>query len=100
MARPYAWLELNEILPFIPDMKAEGVSKVARSTRGFLTAYRNDEIDDWWVQRRQNFIRRHMAQVKKRNEPLWEKGHPTRRHLALIAWAYSPTRSRLKRYLE
>lgn len=96
----YRWLDLEDVLPFVPDMKKEGVSKVARSSRGFLTAYRKNNIDDWWENRRENFVQRHMAQVKKRNEKLWVHGHPSRRHLALIAWAYSPTPTRLRKYIQ
>lgn len=77
-----------------------GVSSVARSSKGFLSAYRRaggdpNRLSDYWANRRDNFVKRHMAQVKKRGEPLWEDGVPTRRHLALIMWAYSPTASRL-----
>jgi hypothetical protein len=36
-----------------------------------------------------------MAQVKAHGEPLWKDGVPTRRHLALIMWAYSPSPARL-----
>lgn len=85
-------------------MKRLGVSKVARSPRGFLAAYkkaqgRPERLSDTWDEKREAFIKRHMAQVKKRKEPLWEtargKKQPTRRHLALIAWAYSPEASSL-----
>ena len=96
----YRWLELEEILPLVPDMKKQGVSKVARSKRGFLTAYKGHKIDQWWENRRENFIGRHMAQVKNREEKLWVHGHPSRRHLALIAWAYSPTPTRLRKYIQ
>ncbi len=41
-----------------------------------------------------------MAQVVKRREPLWEQdGSPTRRHLALVAWAYSPEPEKLTDWL-
>lgn len=97
----YAWMQLDDILDFVPLMRAEGVSKVARSSRGFLTAYRRAKgkpeklgIDAYsrqdWVQRRNSFVARHMGQITKRSEPLWHDGEPTRRHLALIAWAYTP----------
>jgi hypothetical protein len=37
-----------------------------------------------------------MAQVEARKEPLFDKnGWPTRRHLALIMWAYSPEPAKL-----
>jgi len=73
----------------------KGVSAVARSPRGFLTAMKHGDLDPWWCARRAAFVKRHMAQVTKRREPLWKNGAPTRRHLALAMWAYSPTPKRL-----
>jgi hypothetical protein len=74
-----------------------GVSKVARSPRGFLTAYKQGRTaaatkqmmvpdhsgtPQTWGQRRDQFVARHLAQYNK---------HPTyRRWLALVAWAYKP----------
>ena len=74
---------------------ARGVSKVARSPRGFLTAWKANDLDTDWCRKREGFIERHMAQVRKRHEPLWKNGQPTRRHLALVMWAYSPTPAKL-----
>jgi hypothetical protein len=37
-----------------------------------------------------------MAQVSMRKEALWKDGQPSRRHLALIMWAYSPGLSSLR----
>jgi hypothetical protein len=94
------WLTRKEIEPWLPLMKKWGVSEVARSPRGFLRAYadagwRPEGLDPWWRNRRNNFVERHMAQVEKRDEPLWRGELPSRRHLALIAWAYSPDRAKL-----
>lgn len=91
-----AYLPLSIIDKYVPLMRQLGVSEVARSSRGFLTAYRRaggdpNKLSDDWRRKRENFIKRHMAQVKKRKEKLWQDGQPTRRHLALIAWAYSPS---------
>lgn len=93
--RAYPWLPIVVVDRWVPAMEQQGVSEVARSPRGFLTAYRRARgdprrMDPAWVKRRSDFIHRHMAQVEKRDEPLWRDGEPTRRHLALIAWAYSP----------
>jgi hypothetical protein len=79
-------------------MEKEGVSEVARSPRGFLTAYLASggnlkKLGSYWIDRRENFIARHVAQLIKNKEPLYKSPGsdvPTRRHLALIAWAYSP----------
>lgn len=100
--RPY--LSLATIDRYAADMARRGVSDVARSRRGFLTAYRRaggdpDRLSEYWQVRRDGFIARHMAQVRERGEPLFEDGgEPTRRHLALIAWAYSPFPDRLPRH--
>lgn len=75
---------------------ARGVSAVARSRRGFLTAWKEGRLDPWWFARREAFVKRHLAQARVRSEPLWKNGEPTRRHLALIMWAYSPTPARFK----
>lgn len=88
MRRPYyKYLSLNKVLAYEPQMKKLGVSKVARSPRGFLTAYKraggnNRLLSEAWRNKRYGFIRRHLAQYQK---------NPTlRRKLALIAWAYMP----------
>ena len=100
--RPY--LSLATIDRYAADMARRGVSDVARSRRGFLTAYRRaggdtDRLSEYWQVRRDGFIARHMAQVRERGEPIFEdSGEPTRRHLALIAWAYSPAPDRLPRH--
>ncbi len=100
------YLPLSVIKPLEKEMKERGVSEVARSPRGFLTAYRDaggreNRLSDWWQNRRDNFVDRHMAQVKKRNEKLWDDdGRPSRRHLALIAWAYTPDKARVERYIK
>jgi hypothetical protein len=89
------FLSLRIVEKYVPSMERLGVSEVARSPRGFLTAYRKAKgkkenlTADWW-QRREAFIARHEAQRRMRLEPLYSNGLPTRRHLALIAWAYSP----------
>ena len=96
----YPWLSLPTVEQFVPVMAREGVSEVARSPRGFLTAYRRARgarPSAIWQRRRAAFIARHIAQVRERGEPLFDDaGNPTRRHLALIAWAYSPVPSDLR----
>ena len=79
------------------QMRREGVSVVARSKSGFLTAYRkadgdSKKLSDQWFAKRNAFIKRHMAQAIKNREQLGDMQKPSRRHLALIAWAYSPGR--------
>jgi len=81
-----------------------GVSVVARGPGGFLAAYRRADgrasrLPPSWAAKRAAFIARHVAQAKANGEPWWKDGAPTRRHLALSVWAYSPTPARLRAYL-
>lgn len=113
----YAWMDLSQVRPFISLMEEREVSKVARSDRGFLTRYiqvrgsktklglvhpetplnRKSRKPVGWVQRREQFLARHLAQKHK----LWEPdGNPTRYHLALIAWAHTPDPKGVKRWIK
>lgn len=115
----YPWLSLEVVEASIPAMTRQGVSAVARGAQkskitkiGFIQAYRRaggrpDSLknmqardgESWW-ERRHNFVARHMAQVEKRGEALFNaRGQPSPRHLALIAWAYSPEPGRVNRWL-
>ena len=91
----YSYLSRAKVKKYLPEMKARGVSKVARS-RGFTKIYLAGENPRLlmatknmsWHQKRQNFLKRHLA----RDHALFDRyGEPTRHHLALIAWAYSPS---------
>lgn len=95
----YPALAIGLARPFVIQMEEEGVSEVARSERGFWSQYsfvagHLERLSPWWQRRRENFLKRHLAQMKKNQEPLYRtvegKKRPTRRHLALIAWGYSP----------
>jgi hypothetical protein len=91
----HKFLTLRTIAKFEPLMRRLGVSEVARSRDGFLTAYREagrqGNLSPYWLKRRDGFIARHMAQAIGNDEALFKAdGLPTRRHLALVAWAYSP----------
>jgi hypothetical protein len=92
----YPWIPLDLVLAFETVAADLGVSQVARGPKGFLKVYKEGRIDSYWRNRRQNFIKRHMAFVEKNNESLWKNGYPTRRHLALIMWAYTPDLERVK----
>ncbi len=119
--RNYKWMKLDDVKRSIPAMDRQGVSKVARgveqssqTNEGWVQAYiatggsenkmaqrltgRNDR--ETWKDRRMQFLSRHLAKVRKENEPLWRNGEPSRRHLALIAWGYTPTLKRLKTWLK
>lgn len=86
-------MSLRDVLRYEDEMDRLGVSKVARSPRGFLTAYKQastaavtkrtavpDNPNQTWDERRHQFIARHLAQYRANPTP--------RRYLALVAWAY------------
>jgi len=96
----HKFLPLSKVERYVPLARRLGVSTVARGPRGFLAAYRRAGgeprgLSANWLAKREAFIARHMAQVATRGEPLTRNGAPSRRHLALIMWAYSPLGSRL-----
>tara|TARA_R110002060_G_scaffold30712_1_gene41237 strand:+ start:2295 stop:3377 length:1083 start_codon:yes stop_codon:yes gene_type:complete len=120
MMREHKWMSLDDVLRAIPAMAAEEISQVARGVQhsdqtkeGFLEAYMAAEGSPKkmrkrdtgykshpWSQRRRQFLSRHLAQISQGTEKLWdEKGEPTRRHLALVAWAYTPQPKKLRKWL-
>lgn len=97
--RAHDALSLAEVKRWEPLAASSGVSEVARGPSGFLTAYKRaggrlDRLSEAWRTKREAFIARHMAQAK--DERMFDDGLPTRRHLALIMWAYSPEAARLR----
>jgi len=93
--RRFDYLPRSTVKKFLPEMKKRGVSKVAR-TRGFTKIYlarENPKLimatkNQSWDEKRHNFLKRQLAS----NNRLFDaNGDPTRFHLALIAWAYSPS---------
>jgi len=98
-AETYPWLSLAKIKKYEQLMRDRGVSEVARSPRGFLTAYKRagskTRLSPEWRMKRDGFVARHWTQAQKQARPLYETkgkyaGTPTRWHLALIAWGFSP----------
>ena len=98
-------------------MDEKNVSEVSRgivpskqTTKGFTQAWidmkgspnilntENGYKQQTWGERRNSFIKRHMGQIKANNEKLFKNGQPTRRHLSLISWGYTPQRSRLEKW--
>jgi hypothetical protein len=114
----YPWLTLAAVEAALPAIRAADVSAVATGDRrstatgtGFLPNYRRTGGDParmaarpatrntTWSERRDGFVARHVAQARSHGEPWWIDGRPTRRHLGLIAWAYTPTPRRFARWL-
>lgn len=104
-------VSLKDALAAESAAAARGVSEVARSSRGFMRAYERarGNLDRMgaesttgqdWRQRRRAFVARHYKQMLDNDRPLWEAdGSPTRQHLALIMWAWTPDPAGLKRWL-
>lgn len=85
--KEYQYMSLDEVESYLPEMRALGVSEVARSPRGFIAAYRRaggrpSGLSERWRVKRHGFIRRHLVQYRENPTP--------RRRLALRAWAYEP----------
>lgn len=83
----YKFMPLSKIKEKEPEMRRLKVSEVARSPRGFLTAYKRvggnpDRLSEVWKNKRRGFIARHKVQ--------YDKNPTKRRKLALQAWAYNP----------
>ena len=117
------WVPLKDVIDSIPAMNKEKVSLVARGKKkssrtkeGFIEAYSmtkgsvrkmqtrlTGQSDQTWGKRRDEFIARHLKQMRKNDtyKSGWKpNGEPTRRHLGLIAWAYTPSPKRLKKWLK
>ena len=106
MAEP-SWMSLSAIDKHRPEMVRKGVSEVARSPRGFLRQDRlaggnPSKLSPKWRRKRNNFVKRHMAQARNNREKLWDpkKKRYSKRGLALIAWAYNPKRKGYRRNSE
>ena len=103
------WLSLAEVECALPAMRQANAARVARGDAqssvtgpGFLPNYRKAKGSrarmktmqarpgESWAKRRDDFVRRHMAQARKNGERLFDRGIPSKRMLGLIAWAYVP----------
>jgi hypothetical protein len=91
----FPWMTVEEVEAMLPTIQAAGVSTVARSPRGFISAYRRirsplqmmlAEVPDLpaqsWAQRRDALIARSL--------PVYNANPTHRRALSLIAWAFMP----------
>ncbi len=100
----YAFLPVESVKDLVPLARELGISEIARSPKGFVPAYIRagspDKLSKKWLEIRENLIRRHVAQAEAGHEQWWALNVPTRRHLALIMWAYSPDPERLLRFLQ
>lgn len=97
----FKWLPLKEVVSHEAEARRLKVSVIARSERGFLTAYKDVNGDRGemckskvpgrgtdWDKERHSFISRTMGQYKKKKT--------LRRWLSLVMWAYKPPGDRPK----
>ena len=83
----FKFMYLSDINKWIEEIVKQKVSEVARSKKGFLSAYKKvngdpSKLSENWIKKRNSFISRTLASYKKK---------PTyRRFLSLIAWAFMP----------
>lgn len=97
---------IKKLLPEIDDRKVSIVARGKRKSRATKTGYLQEFFfgntkklatkNQTYEERRLDFISRHLSGPG----PMWMKnGRPTRKHLALISWAYSPDPKRLAQYI-
>ena len=91
----YRWLSYGQAAKYEPDARRMGVSKVARSSGGFMREFERagtvkamknrlvpGSATQSWGERRDAFIARHLVSYRKRKT--------VRRRYALLMWAYNP----------
>ena len=92
----FEYLSPKTVQKYLPMMIDQNVSIVARR-RGFTKKYLNGfnpfeakaSRNTNWNTKRRNYIKRRIARPFKLYN---SDGTPTRYHLSLISWAYSPDR--------
>ena len=116
MKYKYKYMTLKNIKLFEPLMRDLGVSKVSRGVtpkQGFLQTYKQERgsikrmqircvkgTGETWHDKRNKFLARHLGAVKKNKELHFQNGIPTRRTLALYAWAFDPSPKDTKKYIQ
>ena len=98
--KTWRYVPLRDVHASVGIAQRLGVSEVARSSRGFLSAYERfgrpsyveNAIDPFsgqlWGVRRAAFIARHL--------PQYDENPTQRRRIALLIWAFDPEGSRKK----
>ena len=100
--RSFDYLSRDTVKFFLPFMIEKNVSETARK-KGFTKIYLENKNPFetmatkriTWHQKRHAYLKRRLAQPYK----LFDKnGMPTRYHLSLISWGYSPSK-KIRRFL-
>lgn len=94
--RSYDYLPVETVAFYLPMMKDRGVSIVSRES-GFTKMYlsgkdpKTEKVSSrqTWHQKRHNYIKRRLG---NRYYLFDTDGKPSRYHLSLISWGYSPSK--------
>lgn len=93
------FLDVRTMQSFVPLAKALGVLRDP-DTRDFVDAYRlvgrHRFLDEDWKAKRSEAIEQALAAPPP---SWWAGGLPSRAHLHLIMWAFTPTPGRLARFV-
>jgi hypothetical protein len=87
MKTKYPFLRIKTIDMYMPMIIDYKVSIQARKPNQFLDTYKKygQQLPDKWLEKRENFIKRHIAQYRENPS--------VRRRLAIITWAYDPEKN-------
>jgi len=92
--RYFPFLSVEDVEGILPIAQALGLLR-SRTLERFVEAYRasgeHANLPPLWKGKRARAISRMLSS----QAPLWRGGVPTRLHLQLALWAFSPTRERL-----
>ena len=110
MQNDFPILKKNTVTRLLPLIDEQGVSLVSRgftpsnqTEGGFLAAFYNGKLkklatkNQTWLERREGFIKRHWRDGRRLYKG---DGTPTRLHLALVSWAYSPDVKGLNKFIK
>lgn len=102
--REHAFLPLRFVERWVVAAREENVAEARKGSGSFLAAYRRakgrpERLTENWHEARERFLKKEIAAIKLSGEHLFDrKGRPTRRHLSMILWAFSPRAALLQAY--
>ena len=102
--REHAFLPLRFVERWVKAAKEENIAEARKGNASFLAAYRRakgrpERLTENWHEARERFLKKEIAAIKLSGEHLFDrKGRPTRRHLSMILWAFSPRAALLQAY--
>ena len=99
-APAHGYLSLRTVEAAARAAAERNVSQKARGRGGFVAAYRKaagrpTSLSEKWAAKRDGFVARFVAG----RGAMWKGADPSKKHLALAVWAYSPDAPKLRRWL-